>query len=274
MKKKISLFFVLLVLCFGMAAPAFAADGAEDTNGFAGVYYRLQDGSSILTEKERRELQTLLDEVSEQLKFDVTVATVGNLDGYTAQEYADNLYEYCEFGYGSNKDGVLLLIAVSDREWSISTCGYGITAFTDEGIAYIGERMSDALSEGNYAEACGIFIRLGRQFVVQARDGDPFDKSDLPREPLSEAWIVISLAVGFAAAKLIVGSMKRRLTTVRAQTAAGSYVREGSMNLTGSSDVFLYNQLDRREKPKNNGSGSSTHTSASGTRHGGGSGKF
>lgn len=273
MKKRITTMLMLLVLCLSMAIPVFAADG-KNTDGFTDAYYRLQDQASILTEEESREIQSLLDEVSVQLKFDLAIVTVDTLDGYAVQDYADDCYDYCEFGYGSNRDGALLLISMEDRDWAISTCGYGITAFTDFGITYIGEQMRDDLSAGNYSDAFRTFVRFGNQFVTQARDGNPFDKSDLPKQPLSAIWIVISIAVGFGLAKIIVGSMKRQLKTVRAQAAASSYVREGSMSVTESRDLFLYHKVDRTEKAKNNSSGSSTHTSSSGTRHGGGGGKF
>ena len=274
MKKRISMILLLLVLCFSMAVSAFATDSAEGTDGFVDEYYRMQDLAGVLTEEENDELQNLLDEMSVNLKFDMIIVTVENLEGYTIQDYADDWYDYCEFGYGSNKDGALLLISMEERDWYISTCGYGITAFTDAGITYIGEQMGDDLSAGNYAEAFRTFIQLGNQFVTQARDGNPFDKSDLPKKPLSVIWIAISLAIGFVIAKIIVGSMKSQLKTVRAQAAASSYIREGSMNVTESRDLFLYHKIERTEKSKNNSSGSSTHESSSGTSHGGGGGKF
>ena len=274
MKKRITTMLMLLVLCLSMSVPVFAADGTEDTDGFVDAYYRLQDQASVLTEEESREIQSLLDEVSVQWKFDLDIVTVDTLDGYTVQDYTDDCYDYCEFGYGSNRDGALLLISMEDRDWAISTCGYGITAFTDFGITYIGEQMHDDLSAGNYSDAFRTFIQFGNQFVTQAREGNPFDKSDLPKKPLSAIWVVISIAIGFGLAKIIVGSMKNQLKTVRAQAAASSYVREGSMSVTESRDLFLYHKVDRTEKAKNNSSGSSTHTSSSGTRHGGGGGKF
>lgn len=274
MKKRIATILMLLVLCLSMVVPVLAADNTENTNGFADAYDRLQDQAGVLTEEESQEIQTLLDEVSVQLKFDLTIVTVDNLDGYTVQDYADNCYDSCKFGYGSDKDGTLLLISIEDRDWAISTCGYGITAFTDAGIAYIGEQIRDDLSSGNYSDAFRAFVRFGNQFVTQAREGNPFDKSDLPKKPLSAIWIVISIAVGFGFAKIIVGSMKRQLKTVRSQAAANSYIREGSINVTESRDLFLYHKVDRTEKKKNDSSESSTHTSSSGTKHGGGGGKW
>ncbi len=49
------------------------------------------------------------------------------------------MYDYCEYGYGADKDGVLLLISTEDNDVYISTCGYGITAFTDAGIKVYSE---------------------------------------------------------------------------------------------------------------------------------------
>lgn len=273
MKKRITTMLMLLVLYFCIAVSVFAADGTADTYGFVDAYYRLQDQASVLTEKESSEIQALLDEISVQLKFDLAIVTVDNLDGYVVQDYADDYFDSYEFGYGSDRDGALLL-SMEDRDWSISTCGYGITAFTDAGITYIGEQMRDDLSAGNYLDAFRTFVRFGNQFVTQAREGNPFDKSDLPKKPLSVIWIFISIAVGFGIAKIIVSSMKCQLKTVHAQAAANSYVRECSLKVTESRDLFLYHKVNRTEKTRNNNSGSSTHTSSSGTRHGGGGGKF
>lgn len=274
MKKRICSIFLLLALCLGMAVPTFAADSGEETGGFADAYHRLQDQAAVITEEEDSEIQQLLDQDSTELKFDLCIVIVESLEGRTARDYADDWYNSCQYGYGSDKDGALLLISTEDRDWAVSTHGYGITAFTDEGIQYLGEQMKGDLSAGNYTEAFRTFARLGSSYVTQAREGNPFDKSDIPRKPLSAVWFLVSVAIGFVTALLIVGSMKQQLKTVRAQAAAGSYVREGSMIVTESKDLFLYHKIERTEKAKNNGSESSTHTSSSGTIHGGGGGKF
>ena len=78
-------------------------------------------------------------------------------------------------------------------------------------------------------------------------------------------------------ASIIVGGMKRKLKTVQPQNSANSYLKEGSLDLTESSDLFLYNTVTRTEIPKDDDSSSgesSTHTSSSGSTHGGGGGSF
>lgn len=77
-------------------------------------------------------------------------------------------------------------------------------------------------------------------------------------------------------ALIVTGVMRGKLKSVRFQPKADDYLKEGSMQLTENRDLFLYSHLDRRAKPKDNGSsgGSSTHVSSSGSTHGGGGGKF
>ena len=98
----------------------------------------------------------------------------------------------------------------------------------------------------------------------------------MPHSLLSIIWIPISFAIGLIVAIIVVGIMISKLKTVRMQPAASSYFKDGSLNITENRDLFLYNTVSRREKPKNNsnGSGSSTHKSSSGATHGGTSGKF
>lgn len=270
MKKKLSVFLFAIALCLSTVFPVFAAE----TDGFADQYYRVMDIADLLTDSEETALNEKLDEISIRQKMDVVIATTDDLGGLPIVEFADLLYEQCMFGYGNEKDGLMLLISMEDHDWYITTCGYGITAFTDAGIDYIGEQITPALSDADYAAAFTSYADLCDDFITQARTGEPYDSGNLPSQPLSLVWIPISLVVGFILAKFVVGSMKSDLKTVRKQAAASSYVKNGSMNITESRDLFLYHTVTKTEKPKSSSSGSSTHRSSSGTSHGGGGGKF
>ena len=270
MKKKVLTVLFSLVLFLCIATPAFA-----QTDGFASEYERVQDLAGLLSNNEEASLVTKLNELSERQKMDIVVLTTDTLNGKTPRDYADDIYDYSNFGYGEGKDGALLLISVEDNDWYISTCGYGITVFTDEGIEYIGKQIKGELSDGNFAGAFDKFADLCDDFITQARTGEPYDIKNLPKEPLSLIWIPIAIVVGFILSLIIVGRMKAKLKTVRFQAAASSYIKDGSLNINESRDLFLYNTVTRTAKPKDNDSGgSSTHTSSSGSTHGGGGGKF
>ena len=265
-----------LVLLVALAAPAFAAE-----NGFADLYYRMNDSAEVLTEDEDNELEASLEELSVRQSFDVVIATIESLESvdYDSMEaYADDLYDFCQFGYGSDMDGVLLLVSVGDRKWHISTCGYGITAFTDAGIQYLGEQMTPDMADGDYAAAFRTFVQWSDAYIDAARSGRPYDVKNLPREPLSPMYLVLAVGIGLVLAWVVVSVMKSQLRSVAFQENAASYVREGSMNLTNSRELFLYRDVHRtervEEKDSDSSGGSSTHTSSSGTTHGGGGGSF
>ena len=248
MKKRILSFMTILILCLGLAVPAFA----EETEGFANEYPRVIDNAELLSTDERELLTSKLDEISTRQKVDVTVATTDTLDGLTVSDYAERFYESHNYGYGPDKDGTILLISMEDHDWYMATYGYAITAFTDAGIQYIGEEMTGDLSDGDFAAAFDTFADECDDFITQAKTGEPYDIDN--------------------------GTMKSKLKTVRFQAAANNYVKAGSMNLTESRDIFLYNTMTKTKKEKNDsssgGGGSSTHTTSSGSTAGGGGGKF
>lgn len=263
MKKRVFAIILAIALCLCLAAPVLADKG------------RVTDGAWLLSDDEYAALSDKLDEISNRQQMDVAVITSGDLMGYaTATECADELYESYGFGFGDTKDGILLLVSMQERDWAISTCGNAIDVFTDAGCDYISDEIVPYLSDGDYAGAFDRFADLCDEFMTQASTDEPYDTSNLPREPLSLMWIPISLVIGLVIALIAVGCMRAKLKTVRYQAAASSYVKPGSMNISDSSDLFLYATLSRTERPKNNDSGSSSHSSSSGTSHGGSSGKF
>ncbi len=233
-----------LVLLLALAVPAFAAE-----NGFADLYYRLNDSAEVLTEDEDSELEASLEELSVRQSFDVTIATIDSLEseGYTSmEEYADDLYDYCQF--------------------------------TDAGIQYLGEQMTPDMADGDYAAAFRTFIQWTDSYVTAAREGHPYDVDNMPKEPFSIVYLGVALVIGLVTALIVTGVMKGQLKSVAPQRDATDYVRQGSMKLTNQRDLFLYRDVHRTERPKETSSGdsggSSTHTSSSGSTHGGGGGSF
>lgn len=272
----------LYVVIFALLLPVLSVlpvSAAEDLP-------RLVDKAGLLSESEEAELLAELDEISERQQADIVVVTRKSLKGKTAMEYADDYYDQKGYGFGSEKDGILFLISMEERDWYISTKGFGITAFTDAGLEYMSEQFLDDLKEGEYADAFTIFARLCDDYLTQAHAGTPYDMDYLPKEPFAfVGMLVVSLAAGFLISLIATGIMRGRLKNVYSQRAADNYVKKGSMKLTKESDLFLYKQTQRRERPKETDrpaqsvssgrtGGSTTHKSSSGAAHGGGGGKF
>ena len=268
--KKISYLFIIMVL---MCTPFLSASVKAEENHPP----RLVDHSDLLSSSEEEWISDKLDEVSRKQNFDVVIVTVDSLQGKSAMEYADDFYDYNGYGMGNHYDGVLLLVSMYERQWWISTYGYGITAITEAGIDYISQQFLSDLSNGDYARAFYTYVSLCDEFVAQAKTGTPYDVGNLPKEPFPFLMaLLISLGVGFLIAFIVVSCMKAQLKTVHYQSNSRQYIKQGSMQLTRQYDQFLYANISKRRKPeqKQSGGGSSTHGSSSGRSHGGSGGGF
>ena len=257
--KKICMLMLVLLLSISVVTPVFA-EGMP----------RLVDQADLLTDAQEASLLSKLDTISDAQKMDVVIVTTDTLNGKTPMAYADDFYDYS----GYSKDGVLLLVSIEDNDWWISTSGYGITAFTDAGIEYLGEQITPALGDDDYVGAFNTYADRCDEFITQAKSGDPYDTHNLPKEPFDFLLnLGICLVIGLIIGAVSTAVMKGKLKTVRAKAGAADYMKPGSLNVTLRQDLFLYRDVKRTAKPKSS-SGSSTHTSSSGRSHGGGGGKF
>ncbi len=265
MKKRIYAAVIAVLLMFALPIQILAEE--ELTH--------VVDEADLLTDAEEAELQEKLSEISDRQAMDTVVVTVNSLGGKTVVDYADVYFMENGYGYGDDRDGILLLVSMEDRDWCISTHGFGITAFTDAGLDYMEEKFRPLLTDGEYAKSFLTFAELCDDFMTQANKGEPYDSGNLPKEGVSPVWIFGDLGIGLLIALIIALGKKSKLKTVRRKPAAMDYMVPGSQAMTGNMD-HLVNRFTttRRIERDSDSSGSSTHTSSSGSTHGGSSGKF
>ena len=283
MKKGILSLIIAILLAVPFCTPAFAADGSAA---------RLNDFAGLLDDSEEQILLANLNEISERQQFDLVAVITDDLGGLDCMNYADDFFDCNGFGYGEGCDGALLLISMEPGNHAcwISTSGYGVTALTDAGIDYVLDTIvDDYLVYDDFYGAIDSFANLCDSFVTQAKNSAPYDIGSMPGEPLPDEplpdesfstelvlpWIAFSLVFGLIVAAIRIASMKSKMKSVRMQAAAGNYVKENSLAITDSSEIFLYSNISRvKIETSSSGGGSSTHTSSSGRSHGGGGRSF
>ena len=285
MIKKFICFSLAILLSLALSISSFAYYGES--------LPRLIDDADLLTDSEEISILNKLDEIADTAQFDVIAATVNTLDGKTPQEYADDLYDYNDFGLGAQKDGILLLISMEDRDVYISTTGYGIELFSD-GVwdESILNKILPYLSDGRYFEAIEYYASLCAIHIAPEHS-DAFGYSDVIDEyeyyyddydynyssSLSFDYIrmiPVSVAIGMVISLLIMLSFRSKLKSVRSKPAAHDYQIPGSMHITHQSDMYLYSRVTKVPRQTNNSSsrGGGTHSGSSGRSHGGGGAKF
>ena len=286
MKKSAPRATLILILILAVVfIPAFVGGMGGQAMAFAPTsptgYTYIVDEADILADSEEAQLESQLLEIRERLGFDVVIVTTPHTGSYSTTDYADKFYEDNGYGYGPNRDGVLLLVSMEDGRWATSTAGYGITALTDYGLSQIEDELVNNLNKGNFARAFETFADRCDEYVTSAKNGYIIDVGNEPKKPFPWASRgIIALLVGLAGGVAGTGSARSQLKTVYSQPRAGSYVVSDSFVLDpGSSrDLFLYRNVSRIPRVQNTGGkpggGSITHVSPGGMTHGGHSGTF
>ena len=285
MNKKFLSVLLALILCLALI-PAVLADSSKSV-----VY----DQEQLFGDADREMLNARLAELCSTYNVDAAIVTAPSLDGKTAQEYADDFYDENGIGGGDSKGGILLMISSAERQWAISTAGYGIYTFTDDDLEYISDNFLPYLSDGDWFGACTSFISdCGPCLVAAEENNKPYDPDGFDNdyndnyEPIaaggyfSIAWLGMALIVGLIAAFIGMSVMKSGMKSVSMRESASDYLRAGSFRPGRQQDLFLYRTVTMTARPRDNdndggghhGGFSSTHVSGGGTTHGGRSGSF
>lgn len=264
------------------------------------------DMANILNSEQTSQLEQKITQVINNCQMDVVILTTCLNNGKNMVDFADDYYDENDYGIDLRKSGLILVLSLQDNEWYISTSGVAIDTFSDWGIEYLGKVMKPSLVDRNFYQAFEDFVSYTEKFNVQAVTDKPYDRynqGDLPNldvdeevvfdnqdnsEPKikmdSNKRILISLGAGLIIGFIISFIRMGKLNTKKSVKNANEYVKENSFKLTKSNDLYLYQTVTKRARPKyedNNHSTSSyhkttssTHRSSSGRTHGGGGGKF
>lgn len=277
MLKKFAVLFSAVIMCV-CCSPAVSAENTD----------KVVDEADLLTDSEESALEEKILEIIEKYdyEYDIVIVSADSTDGKSVTAYADDFYDYNGYGYGSYYNGVMFLLNMEGRDWYISTCGKGITVFTDYGIDQIGNTVLPYLKNGDYYDAFEEFADEADRYINKYEtDGKPYDKygSSSPRQSLAEEYgygslFLTSLVTGLIIALIVCLIMKAQLKTAVKQFGAKSYIKPGSLNVSYSRDIYLYKNVTKHKiessSGRGSGGGSSIHTSSSGRSHGGGGGKF
>ena len=250
MLKRLFVLILALTLCVSLAVSVSAAQMP-----------RLVDAADLLYDWEEEQILERLDQVSRELQVDLVIVTMESTGGYSADDVIEAFYDEYGYGYGTNRDGVCLLVAMAERDYRILANGFGADAISMSEIYDIGDDVAYYLSDGDYADAFDTFIDRCIYEIKVEVNGVPFNFG---------MSLLISLVIGFVVALIATGIMAAKLRSVRSQSAAREYIKPGSMHIKRSTDLFLYRTMDRRRKPQESSSGSRSHGGGGGRHVGGG----
>ena len=274
-----------LIDTLGVSAPEGGLVLAPDSIS-SGTY--ILDGAGLLSADERARLEDLSAQITAEYPINVYVLTVDdyrdiNRDGVF--EAAEQYYLSHGLGYGPNQDGMLLLLSMDDRDYSLIAYGdYALTNLTDYGRGKLSEQFIDDFRSDDWMGGFTDYLTVTKDYLKEAKENRPVDI--YPKDPPDPKKVrglgaVISLIMGFPASLLACTGMKAKMRSVKAAHAASQYLNPGSVNFSDRSEILTNTTQVRTPIPRvehrDGGGGSDfggggSHVNSSG--FGGHSGKF
>jgi uncharacterized protein len=170
-------FVATLLATLALAAPNYPA-----------LTGRIVDQASVIPEATRATLQTKLKDLEDKSGIQLVVATIKTLDGDDVESYANGLFRYWKLGEAKKNNGVLFLVAPSERKMRIEV-GYGLEGVLTDALSkvIIASAVTPKFKAGDY----GAGIERGVEGIIEILSGDSAEwvKKVPPEAPLFEQFL-------------------------------------------------------------------------------------
>lgn len=253
MKKITALLAAFMLFSLAFALPAAAAD-----------FDLVADGAGLLSDEEYWELNDLAEEITAAYQCEVSIVVIEDMGDDDPIDFAKYVYREYNYGYGSEKSGVMLFLSMKERDLALIAYGYGNTAFTDHGKDVILDRhVLPLLAKDNYYAAFLMYLNKASEYLEMAADGTPFDVGNdaVYQQEKAQGFFWIKLAITILAPLLVAGLIcfvfLRQMKTAVSQRAADHYVPEGGFVLTNQRDALMF-QTETRTTIEEKKSGGTT----------------
>lgn len=235
----------------------------------------IYDEASIFTSDEISQLSQQAKIISDKYNMDVVIVSTDDTAGKSSQIYADDFYDKNNIGRNASKDGVLLLIDLDNREIYISTAGEAITYFSDQRLdSVISQVLEGGMADGNYYQAGLTFINSTKDYLNK---GTVTNKPSGPKikglKALTPVDGIISLGLGSLASVLFYFKNKSKYK-MESPNKFDNFRKNSQVIFNNKQDRFIKTKTIEKTIESSESSKTTTHTSTSGKKHGGGGAKF
>ena len=298
--KKIKGIMICLLICTFLVMGSMAV-WADQTGAVSGQP-RVFDQAGLFSETEIIQLEEKIAQCRKSTKMDVVIVSAYADGERSAEEYADDYYDYGGFGAGKKASGVLLLYYMDGPgqpggECYISTAGTMINMLTDERIESILDDVYGDLGNRDFAGATEHFLEDVKAYVKEGVESGQYtydrDTGEIVRYHsirLYEVAIAVVIA-GILAGSVCLDIKKRYAMKQSSREVSNSlqaYRADCAFHFSVAGDKMVNKYVRSVPIPRNTSSGSggrghsgsssagrsTIHTSSSGRSHGGGGRRF
>lgn len=259
MKKKLDIFLmVIFAVCLFVTSPVSAASDF------------VLDNAGMLPVEKVAVLNSRAERISAEVHCGVYIVIIPSLksvdESGDINAAARAVYDDYDFGMGETRDGLMLLLAVSDRKYSIYTRGWGGSAFNNYGKKKLSKSFVKALGGGKWYDGMESYLEKSGRMLRKARDGSPVDGKN-SRTASGLAGLPVCIILGFLIASMTKKHFTSQLKSVAFKKDASDFISGTGIELTEKYDRFTHMTTERKYDPvekKSGGADDSGGTSVSG----------
>ena len=230
------------------------------------------DETGVLTNEQIMSLNKKAAALTEKRKCGIYIWIVDlvpeeyakSIDGM--EIYANAFYMKHDLGYGSNRDGMVLVLEIGDvpgeRDYLLNTHGSASKIISQSRREYLLDDkvvppFKEAFNTGDFYRVADEFIyELDSQMTISIQMSLIFKLAVIVLIPLIIAWAVCA-------------SWKRKMKTAVLARAADNYIPAGGFKLTRQEDKFLYRTTSSVRIESSSSSSGGSSSSSSGNSSGG-----
>lgn len=229
------------------------------------------DLSDQLSYEEWAELEARASDISQRHGCGVYAAFVDDFTEYgggnDVYKTTYQLYHASELGMGADRDGIIILLSMDDRNYAMFVYGdHAEYAFDRYGQKELEDAFFGYFGDNDWYGGVSHYLDTCDEYLTRAEEGKPVRKNTLP-------MYLIVVAASCAIAGGICLMLKWQMKTVHKKAEANEYVAAGGLNLTKQYDRYTHTTETRRKIHDDSDSDSGT-SSCSGGGGSGRSGKF
>jgi uncharacterized protein len=160
----------LLVLLALLLAACGSGEAARSTPAYPALTGRVVDTANLLPPADEAALTARLEALQRTTSRQLVIATVPDMGGYPIEEYANGLFRHWQLGQRTANNGVLLVIARSERRMRIEV-GYNLEPIVTDALSsrIIREQITPRFRADDYAGG----IRAGADALLAQLQAPP-----------------------------------------------------------------------------------------------------
>ena len=279
MKKILVSLILFITLITPVYADEYSYSYANNSTPKVNTEEKVYDFADLLTESQEELIYEKIQTFIKTYNMDLAVVTINYNNKYSEVEYADDFYDYNDFGLNEHNDGLLFLIDMDNRGYYISTTGEAIRMYDDNRIDGTLDYIESYIRNGNYYEATVSFINKISDYAsngIPSSNKNSYIDSNGDIVYVKKISILMSVIVSGIITGIVILILVNKNKMIKKAENATKYIDKNNINITLKSDQFVttHTTFVVISSSSSGGGGSSTHRGSSGISHGGGGRRF